>query len=136
MSKTVRHYRGRKAQGLCARCPQLALPGRVHCAEHRTIALADGRRNRQRRRSAGLCTDCSAPAVAGKTLCARHREQKRVAAEQQRKKRALARQPRGPGVDMTDWLQLKHKESRGRMAAETPLTLPPQENVSDGWRVA
>ena len=138
MSKTVRHYRGRKAQGLCTRCPQPALPDRVHCADHRAVALADGRRNRRRRKAAGLCTECSAPAVEGKTLCARHPEQKRVAAECQRSKRALARLPRGDagGGMMTDWLQFKRKESRGRTATETPLTLPPLENVSGGWRLA
>ena len=92
-SKTVVHYRRRKAAGLCIRCPQPAMPGFVHCPAHHAIALADARSQAAQRRAQGKCADCSAAADPGRSLCPFHREAKRASAERQRTKRALQRMP-------------------------------------------
>lgn len=56
----------RKSAGLCANCPQPALPGKTLCVD-----CAMARKTRQtERKAAGGCRSCHQPAEEGKTLCA------------------------------------------------------------------
>ena len=88
-SNSVNHYRRRKAQGLCVRCPRPAAPGFIHCQQHHERALADARYHAQRRKERGKWSECRADAVPGKSMCPIHREASRVSAAKQRTRRAL-----------------------------------------------
>lgn len=63
----------RKADGLCIRCVNRAVPGRVVCAE----CAAKRREMYKERRRNGQCYMCLSPAEEGKTYCEKHLRQAR-----------------------------------------------------------
>lgn len=63
-------YRLLKSAGLCVRCKQPAVRGKVMCCEcHRKASLRAAER-RTRLKAAGLCIRCQKPAREGRVYCA------------------------------------------------------------------
>jgi hypothetical protein len=64
---TAAEYQRRRAEGLCVRCQQPAVPGRSLCAEELESVKLESvklqhRQRYQRRRQDGKCTECEDPA--------------------------------------------------------------------------